>query len=198
MIKNEKLWCFLCFEKLRNAITTGNQDQIIHLFSPTDKSFRAPIFVSWYVKDELRGNVGCFEYIPIINGITEYSITAAMKDWRYSPISRDELCNLKCTVSILRNYEKVYDLNNWEKGTHGIRLYIDGYTSTLFPNEMDKEKSKSEIIFQMLKMAGFSEDEIDDQKIKKTQIKRFKVFTVSADWQEYLKFIENIKNTELL
>ncbi|KAK8886910.1 hypothetical protein M9Y10_037943 [Tritrichomonas musculus] len=193
MIKDEKLLCFLCFEKLRNAISTENQDHVLNKFPTCDGQFRAPVFVTWYVNGELRGNVGCFEEIPIINGLSEYSITAAMKDWRYSPISRSELFNLKCTVSILQNYKSASDINDWKMGVHGIRIFVDGYTATLFPNEMNLELSKSETLNLLLKMAGFSDEEINDQKIQKAQIKRFQVSSVSADWDEYTKFVDEVK-----
>lgn len=47
---------------------------------------------------------------------------SAVKDSRFSPISREELTKLHVSVSILRHFEDGADYTDWEVGVHGIRI----------------------------------------------------------------------------
>lgn len=47
---------------------------------------------------------------------------SAVKDSRFSPITRDELTKLHVSVSILRHFEDGADYTDWEVGVHGIRI----------------------------------------------------------------------------
>lgn len=47
---------------------------------------------------------------------------SAMRDSRFSPITRDELPRLRVAVSILRHFEDAQDYLDWTVGVHGIRI----------------------------------------------------------------------------
>lgn len=47
---------------------------------------------------------------------------SAVKDSRFSPITREELTKLHVSVSILRHFEDGADYKDWEVGVHGIRI----------------------------------------------------------------------------
>lgn len=47
---------------------------------------------------------------------------SAVKDSRFSPITREELTKLHVSVSILRHFEDGTDYTDWEVGVHGIRI----------------------------------------------------------------------------
>lgn len=47
---------------------------------------------------------------------------SALKDSRFSPITRDEFPKLYVSVSILRHFEDGADYLDWEVGVHGIRI----------------------------------------------------------------------------
>lgn len=47
---------------------------------------------------------------------------SALKDSRFSPITRDEFPKLYVSVSILRHFEDGADYLDWEVGLHGIRI----------------------------------------------------------------------------
>lgn len=49
-------------------------------------------------------------------------MSSAMRDSRFSPISKDELNQLHVTVSILLHFEEGKDYNDWDIGVHGIRI----------------------------------------------------------------------------
>lgn len=57
-----------------------------------------------------------------ILGLREYAITSALKDSRFSPITRDEVPRLTVSVSILQHFEEAEDYLDWNLGKHGIRI----------------------------------------------------------------------------
>ena len=56
------------------------------------------------------------------DGLREYAVTSAMKDSRFSPVTRSELSSLQVSVSILCQFEDGEDWSDWDLGTHGIRI----------------------------------------------------------------------------
>lgn len=60
------------------------------------------------------------EYKSISNSCVLFF--SAVKDSRFSPITREELTKLHVSVSILRHFEDGADFTDWEVGVHGIRI----------------------------------------------------------------------------
>nr|XP_033802459.1 AMME syndrome candidate gene 1 protein isoform X2 [Geotrypetes seraphini] len=83
-----------------------------------------PLFVTWKIgRDKrLRGCIGTFSAMNLHSGLREYTLTSALKDSRFPPMTRDELPRLFCSVSLLTNFEDVCDYLDWEVGVHGIRI----------------------------------------------------------------------------
>ncbi|XP_061904120.1 AMME syndrome candidate gene 1 protein isoform X2 [Entelurus aequoreus] len=83
-----------------------------------------PLFVTWKIgRDKrLRGCIGTFSAMNLHSGLREYTLTSALKDSRFPPMTRDELPRLFCSVSLLTNFEDVGDYLDWEVGVHGIRI----------------------------------------------------------------------------
>ena len=61
-------------------------------------SSRSPLFVTWTTGSSrrLRGCIGTFEPQPLYEGLTDYAITSALRDSRFSPVTKRELANLQC------------------------------------------------------------------------------------------------------
>uniref|UniRef100_A0A9J7Y938 AMMECR nuclear protein 1 n=1 Tax=Cyprinus carpio carpio TaxID=630221 RepID=A0A9J7Y938_CYPCA len=68
-----------------------------------------PLFVTWKIgRDKrLRGCIGTFSAMNLHSGLREYTLTSALKDSRFPPMTRDELPRLFCSVSLLTNFEDV-------------------------------------------------------------------------------------------
>ncbi|KAF5892964.1 AMME syndrome candidate 1 protein-like, partial [Clarias magur] len=83
-----------------------------------------PLFVTWKIgRDKrLRGCIGTFSAMNLHSGLREYTLTSALKDSRFPPMTREELPRLFCSVSLLTNFEDVGDYLDWEVGVHGIRI----------------------------------------------------------------------------
>ncbi|MEE6497058.1 hypothetical protein FKM82_002576 [Ascaphus truei] len=113
----------------------------------------SPLFVTWKIgRDKrLRGCIGTFSAMNLHSGLGEYTLTSALKDSRFPPMTRDELPRLFCSVSLLTNFEDVCDCLDWEVGVHGIRIEFinekgSKRTATYLP-EVAKEQGHSCTLF---------------------------------------------------
>lgn len=55
-----------------------------------------------------------------------FYICSALKDKRFSPITKDELPSLECTVSLLHSFEDAVRWDDWIVGRHGIIATFQG------------------------------------------------------------------------
>ncbi len=105
------------------------------------------MFVTWKTKNhELRGCIGTTAPINLIDGLRQYSIKSALEDRRFPPIEADELESLECSISLLMDYEKCSNCNDWIIGKHGIsiKFEVSGRTyHSIFLPEVMTEHSKS-------------------------------------------------------
>ena len=121
---NKKIVCddmiFYCFDVLNSHLHKHSEPPRRPQF--TNHEF--PLFVTWYIgrEKELRGCIGTFQPLSLHDGLREYAITSALRDTRFDPISKDELSKLNCSVSLLTNFEPANSWNDWQIGTHGIRI----------------------------------------------------------------------------
>uniref|UniRef100_A0A8C9LAN7 AMMECR1 like n=1 Tax=Pavo cristatus TaxID=9049 RepID=A0A8C9LAN7_PAVCR len=123
----------------------------------------SPLFVTWKTgRDKrLRGCIGTFSAMNLHSGLREYTLTSALKDSRFPPLTREELPKLFCSVSLLTNFEDASDYLDWEVGIHGIRIeFINEKgvkrTATYLP-EVAKEQDWDQIqtIDSLLRKGGF-------------------------------------------
>ena len=107
------------------------------------------------------GCIGTFNEMDLQDGLREYAITSAMKDSRFSPVTRQELTNLQVSVSILCQFEDGADWTDWDLGVHGIR--IEWYsergnrkTATFLPEvPLSQGWDKTQTIDSLLRKGGF-------------------------------------------
>ncbi|KAM4547179.1 nuclear protein AMMECR1 isoform 1-T1 [Fundulus diaphanus] len=142
-----------------------------------------PLFVTWKIgRDKrLRGCIGTFSAMNLHSGLREYTLTSALKDSRFPPMTRDELPRLFCSVSLLTNFEDVGDYLDWEVGVHGIRIEFfnekgSKRTATYLP-EVAKEQGWDHIqtIDSLLRKGGYKAPITNDFR------KTIKLTSTSAD-----------------
>lgn len=111
--------CFYCFEVLYRELHNLEEPR-----TPSFTNDPYPLFVTWKIgKDKrLRGCIGTFSAMRLHSGLREYAITSALKDSRFSPITRDEIQRLTVSVSILQGFEEARGYLDWTLGVHGIRI----------------------------------------------------------------------------
>lgn len=123
-----------CFEVL-NAELAGKSTPA---YEGDDGEEEYPLFVTWNTvrpggSTRLRGCIGSFTPLPLLSGLSEYALIAALKDRRFTPIASSELPKLECGVSLLTDFEDVSDPFDWTLGEHGIYIHFEDPASSLAP-----------------------------------------------------------------
>jgi len=92
-------------------------------------------FVSLHLKSgELRGCIGRFSsQIPLYSLIPELAVSAARKDYRFSPVKDDELKNLVIEISVLSPLQRIHSLDEIRRGVHGIYIKSGNHSGTYLP-----------------------------------------------------------------
>jgi AMMECR1 domain-containing protein len=75
---------------------------VVRVVGETDEK-NSPLFVTWNVRPSrpgrghrLRGCIGSFEPHALHEGIAEYALISAFKDYRFNKITKGELDSLEC------------------------------------------------------------------------------------------------------
>jgi len=93
--------CYYCFDVLYCHLYQLDPPRV-----PMFSNGSYPLFVTWKMdkSKKLRGCIGTFNDMHLHDGLREYAVTSAMKDSRFSPVSREELPRLHVSVSILCHF----------------------------------------------------------------------------------------------
>lgn len=115
--------------------------------------------MTWTKKNKLRGCIGTFEAEDLKLNLPKYTIISALKDYRFSPITSEEISLLNCAVSLLIKFEKVNDPLNWEIGIHGIIIEFSfkgkNYKGTYLPEvAKDQNWNQKESLTNLIRKAG--------------------------------------------
>jgi len=187
-----KEMCFLCFETLQSAASKSKQTKVAQKVIVAGDPTQCPIFVTWKLNGSLRGCIGCFDNLPLWDGLREYAIAAGMSDHRFSPISTRELPQLTCSVSLLHSFEDCADPTDWEIGIHGIRLLVDRRRATYLPDvAAERGWSKAEALQHLAAKAGFR-GEYDDAARRRSAVTRYQASKIAATWDEYQRYAQSL------
>ena len=196
-----KLFCFLCFENLENLFHHTNKTvvydyvskqpfQSFGLNSESDGHF--PMFVTWKNKGQLRGCKGSFKALPLFDGLKDMTKDAAFNDGRFHHVEESELPHLTCSVSLLHTFEKAENPLDWDIGKHGIRLFLDGRSSTYLPHvASDHGWDKMEALQHLARKGGYTK-RYDEDALSKSKVERYQAFRESASWDEYQNFLKSL------
>lgn len=102
-------------------------------------------FVTLTINGELRGCVGALEpYQPLYEDVREHALAAALKDYRFPPLRREELPKVEIEISRLTKPEKLeYEtpeelLTKLRPGIDGVLLEWRGRRATFLPQVWEK------------------------------------------------------------
>ncbi|KAK5662575.1 hypothetical protein OQA88_8488 [Cercophora sp. LCS_1] len=125
----------------------------------------SPLFVTWNVISTrhdpmLRGCIGTFEDEELSEGLASYSLTSALHDTRFRPISLRELPTLEVAVTLLTDFEDADGPMDWELGVHGLRIsfHYHGrrYGATYLPDvAVEQGWTKEETLVSLMRKAGW-------------------------------------------
>ena len=74
----------------------------------------------------------------------KYAAISAFQDRRFDPISKEEVSQLSCAVSLLTDFEKGKDAFDWEVGKHGITIELN--EGKKFNKDVCSENPRREIL----------------------------------------------------
>jgi AmmeMemoRadiSam system protein A len=92
------------------------------------------VFVSVYVKRNLRGCIGTFtEDEPLYKNVHRMAIEAAFEDKRFKPVMEEELQYLSVEISVLSERRRISGPDEIIIGKHGIYMIHGIRRATLLP-----------------------------------------------------------------
>lgn len=188
-----KALCCYAFETLYNKlnvdpnhpkISLSKYYQILKENSNTLPSL-APLFITWNKNHNLRGCIGTFSKLSIDSGISRFSLTSALQDPRFPPITINEIDDLEVSVTLLDNFVPINDPNDWEIGLNGLKVSfeVDGghYSGTFLPSVAeDEEWDKLTTLYYLLKKA--------DYPVSKTSTIKFYEKGLTEGWLRLTKY----------
>lgn len=184
--------CVFCFDVLNNELNNMDDPRRPHF---TNDPY--PLFVTWKIgKDKrLRGCIGTFSAMELHSGLREYALTSALKDSRFSPITRDELPRLTVSVSILQGFEEARGHLDWTLGIHGIRIEFLNErgarrTATYLPQvAVEQGWDQIQTIDSLLRKGGFRGQITQDTRraIKLTRYQSTECQMSYSEWREHCR-----------
>eukprot|EP01133_Synstelium_polycarpum_P002281 gene2281-2587_t len=162
-----------------------------------------PLFVTWKIdkhgdgETDLRGCIGTFSPIALIEGLNRFSLTSALKDTRFKPIPQREIPKLHCAVSILVDFEEAKDVWDWEIGVHGIWIdFRDAnnhkHNGTYLPEVMPEQGwTQTEALTSLVKKAGYH-GKVDQTFLSKIKLTRYQSSKIALSYNDYLEYKKSL------
>jgi uncharacterized protein (TIGR00296 family) len=194
--------CLNCFDTLVAALQPASSKALLE---PTNflndlpvHDLECPLFITWDKRNnhhhgdyELRGCIGSLQPQPLHRAVRNYALASALKDRRFSPISRDELPLLRVGVSLLIRYEPCAHVHDWIVGVHGIMIHFvcDGseYNATYLPEVAgDRDWDTTTTVNSLIQKSGFV-GQITDELLQAIACTRYQSSKIQMTFDEYVK-----------
>eukprot|EP00611_Tribonema_gayanum_P032576 TRINITY_DN980_c0_g1_i4.p3 TRINITY_DN980_c0_g1~~TRINITY_DN980_c0_g1_i4.p3 ORF type:complete len:246 (+),score=53.87 TRINITY_DN980_c0_g1_i4:1752-2489(+) len=156
--------CAYCFDVIACRLEGRTRPPL----PPFTKGISCPFFVTWEKQGngraedfKLRGCIGTLSPQPL-TALADYACSSAFDDRRFSPIAQCELRHLKCSVSLLVDYEDAEDVHDWEVSEHGIIITFKDtrgsqYSATYLPEvARDQGWTKAEALESLIRKSGYA------------------------------------------
>jgi len=122
----------LARQSIVNAVR-GEQAPVPEMSTPVLAENRGA-FVTIKKRGELRGCIGYIVAVkPLAETVCEMAQAAALRDPRFSPVSKDELDELELEISVLTPIQEVKDVNAIEVGKDGLIIKRGHFQGLLLP-----------------------------------------------------------------
>ena len=96
-------------------------------------------FVTLYNRGDLRGCIGMVStHEPLLKTVHDMALSAAKSDYRFSPVTAEELDEIEIEISVLSPMTKIKDVSEIELGKHGIYI-VQGRSSGIFLPQVAEE-----------------------------------------------------------
>jgi len=134
---------------------------------------RAGVFVSIHKLGELRGCIGTFEpqHANVAEEIVANAISSAMRDPRFSPVTKKELKKLDYSIDVLSRPEPVESIEQLDPKRYGVIVEAGWRKGLLLPDLEGVNTVEEQVRICRLK-AGIEPDE--EVKLYRFEVKRYK------------------------
>ena len=125
-------------------------------------------FVTLHKKGELRGCIGYIEGIkPLIETVQEVAEKAALEDFRFAPVTQDELDDIDIEISVLTPLRQIKNFDEIQVGKHGIVIEM-GYNRGLLLPQVATEYGwdRQTFLNQTARKAGLPSDSWNNPQAK--------------------------------
>ena len=185
--------CKYCFQILEGILLKEDLQKITFPEQFKGKSY--PLFVTWKIGKEkvLRGCVGTFAKDDLEKNLLKYTYISAFKDSRFPPISKNEIKDLNCGISLLVQFEKTESPEDWEVGKHGINIHFKdqndhNYHATYLPQvAKDENWDQKTTLSHLIRKAGYKGSL--ESVYNNIQVERYQSIKKSISYDEYKKMI---------
>lgn len=111
--------------------------------------FNKGIFVTFYNKEGVRGCFGAFEHIypKLEENLYKYIQGAMEEDYRYPPISKQELIHLNWQITIAESPELLQDFENLSPKEKGYIYRNETTTKIYVPGEISNKSYLKKLLF---------------------------------------------------
>ena len=124
------------------------------------------VFVTLTIQGRLRGCIGHIEPVqPLYLDIIDNAVSAAFKDPRFDPLSKDEYDQIKIEISIL-TIPRILKYGNTGELLAGLEPFKDGviikkgrYQATYLPQVWEELSQKETFLSSLCIKAGLPQDE---------------------------------------
>lgn len=209
--------CFHAFNTLECAL--GSAPSLPATFA--DEKY--PLFVTWTIRSsrqgrapQLRGCIGTFDPLPLREGLAEYALISAFRDSRFRKITKGELPQLECGISLLTDFEDAASYLDWTIGVHGIWLTFphpsflspasespspfssssflpritskQTFSATYLPDVIpDQGWDKIETIDSAIRKAGWN-GPITEELRRNVKLRRYQSRKCTVSWDDYVQW----------
>jgi AmmeMemoRadiSam system protein A len=119
---------------------------------------KAGVFITLHKNDELRGCIGNIEPLfSLWDAIAENAISAATKDIRFAPVTKEEFKQIKIEISILTP-PKLCSLDEIKIGDDGVVLEYGGRKATYLPQVWKQIPNRDLFFISLCEKAGLPGD----------------------------------------
>jgi MEMO1 family protein len=120
----------------RDAVTKYIIEKEIISYTPANPRLltQCGAFVTLKNRGSLRGCIGFIDPVaPLYQTIIQAAIYAATQDFRFKPVTADEIQSLEFEISVLSPLHKITDPNQVSVGKHGLVIAQNGKKGLLLP-----------------------------------------------------------------
>ncbi len=174
----------LAFASIQHGLSTGQAIEINLADFPDRLKQKQASFVTLEINKQLRGCIGMLEAIrPLAKDVAENAFSAAFKDPRFAPLSRDEYSLLTLHISILSASEPIsfnseQDLiGQLRPGIDGLILQEKNRRGTFLPSVWETLPKPEQFLRHLKQKAGLP----DDYWSKNIKIFRYTTEFISSD-----------------